>query len=103
MPFATETELTPTVKIRVQYYALLRELMARDVEDVDVPCTLTVSGLLEFLRARHLVLREDRRAGAVLDSCACAINMIYVDDDEDGKRTFREGDEVALIPPVSGG
>lgn len=39
----------------------------------------------------------------VLDSCALAVNYEYVDLGADLDHQISEGDEVALIPPVSAG
>ena len=103
MPFATEAELEPTVKIKPLYFASLRDALTRDAEEADVPASLRVLDLLSWLRKRHPLLESDKRASAVLNSCACAINMDYIDDSTDKERCFANGDEVALIPPVSGG
>ena len=45
---------------------------------------------------------------AVLDSCAVTVNLEYVDVKEDNDKEkvgveIKEGDEVAIIPPVSSG
>jgi molybdopterin converting factor small subunit len=39
----------------------------------------------------------------VLVSCAVTVNLEYVDLDEGGAVTIKDGDEVAIIPPVSSG
>ncbi|KAF1846325.1 Molybdopterin synthase sulfur carrier subunit [Cucurbitaria berberidis CBS 394.84] len=63
------------------------------------------------VRARDLfALLEERYPGIgekVLSSCAVTVNLEYVDaggdDAEDAGRVIKEGDEVAIIPPVSSG
>ncbi|KAF2668956.1 hypothetical protein BT63DRAFT_424684 [Microthyrium microscopicum] len=48
---------------------------------------------------------EDQYPGItdkVLSSCAITVNLEYVDKDE-APVTIKEGDEVAIIPPVSSG
>ena len=45
---------------------------------------------------------------AVLESCAVTVNLEYVDVEEENGReragvVIKEGDEVAIIPPVSSG
>ena len=45
---------------------------------------------------------------AVLGSCAVTVNLEYVDVEEEGGKekagvVINEGDEVAIIPPVSSG
>ena len=62
-------------------------------------------------RARDVfVVLEERYPGIrskVLSSCAMTVNMEYVDvgedDAEDADKQIVEGDEVAIIPPVSSG
>jgi len=39
----------------------------------------------------------------VLDSCALTVNLEYVDLDDLEEEMIKEGDEVAIIPPVSSG
>lgn len=51
-------------------------------------------------------LLEDRYPGIthkVLDSCALTINLEYVDLNDLEEEMIKEGDEVAIIPPVSSG
>lgn len=63
------------------------------------------------IRARDLfTLLEERYPGIgekVLSSCAVTVNLAYVDvEEEDGEHVdseIKEGDEVAIIPPVSSG
>jgi molybdopterin converting factor small subunit len=63
------------------------------------------------VRARELfAMLEERYPGIkdrVLSSCAMTVNLGYVDVDEDGAedadKEIGEGDEVAIIPPVSSG
>ena len=49
---------------------------------------------------------EDKYPGIrhkVLDSSALTINLNYVGLDENPEQAIKEGDEVAIIPPVSAG
>jgi molybdopterin synthase catalytic subunit/molybdopterin converting factor small subunit len=52
-----------------------------------------VAGLMARLRA------EGRIAGAALDAAAVAVNQKYAK----GEQVLADGDEVAILPPVSGG
>lgn len=79
------------MKIKVRLYATLRKYMP-DVPsgqsvDVTVPDGATVGDLLDTLG----VPRDDMRT--------CYVASIYRTPDY----TLREGDEVALFPPVGGG
>lgn len=49
---------------------------------------------------------EDRYPGIkerVLNSCALTVNLEYVEVNADESDIIKEGDEVAIIPPVSSG
>ena len=52
--------------------------------------------MFQLLESRHPRLKQKK----ILSSVAVAINLEYVDLEE-GR--IRAGDEVAIIPPVSGG
>ena len=63
------------------------------------------------VKARDLFARLEERypgiKGKVLASCAVTVNLAYIDIDEedaaDLDMEIKEGDEVAIIPPVSSG
>jgi molybdopterin synthase sulfur carrier subunit len=85
------------VKIRILYFARLREALGLASEQVTLPDDITTTGaLLGWLRQRggdwaeHLA--EDR-----------AFRMAVNQDMADGGTVLSEGDEVALFPPVTGG
>ena len=69
-----------------------------------LPAPLTLGKLFGELESRHAGIKPK-----ILDSCLVTINLEYVDvpndgeDGEDGEVVINEGDEVAIIPPVSSG
>ncbi|MCJ1401371.1 hypothetical protein MMC11_004583 [Xylographa trunciseda] len=70
-----------------------------------IPAPLEASKLFEILEERYPGFRKK-----VLSSCAVTINLEYVDiekepEDDTSKvdQVIQEGDEVAIIPPVSSG
>lgn len=77
----------------MRLFASFREAVGQSVVEVEAPEGLTVSSLLDMLAARYPALDRLIRQAMV------AVNMEYVGPD------FRlhANDEVALIPPVSGG
>ncbi|HKK08944.1 MAG TPA: molybdopterin converting factor subunit 1 [Gemmatimonadota bacterium] len=79
-----------TVSVRVRFFALLRERAGCDERRVQVPTGSTVGDLLERLAGEI----PDMPAGV-----AAAVDRAYASRD----RALRGGEEVALIPPVSGG
>lgn len=79
------------MNVTVRCFASVRELLGTEVLEIDLPEGTTV----ERLRAR---LAEDAPEIARLP-LAYAVNQDYA---EPG-RALRDGDEVAFIPPISGG
>lgn len=80
------------MKIRVRYFASLAELAGTDSETLDAPEGSTPASLWDEARARHPELRAAARP-------AFARNGEYVEPET----ILSDGDEVALLPPVSGG
>jgi MoaE-MoaD fusion protein len=81
------------MKISVLFFGVLKDVLGRSVEAVDLP---------EGARVREVLLhyaREAPRFEAMVPSLAISVNQEYSRPD----RALREGDEVALLPPVSGG
>ena len=66
-----------------------------------LPAPLPISKLFDILESRYPGIKQK-----VLGSCAVTVNLDYVDVEEDGRAPdlmINEGDEVAIIPPVSSG
>lgn len=66
-----------------------------------LPAPLPLSKLFGVLEERYKGIREN-----VLESSLVTLNLTYVDVDEEGDgegTVIKEGDEVAVIPPVSSG
>lgn len=77
--------------ITVQAFAGAREILGRR-RDVDLPSPATVGDLWRLLCEAHPQLAEFKLRGL-------ALNREYVELDA----PLADGDEVAIIPPVSGG
>lgn len=77
-------------RVRVQYFAILREHAGCGAEDVDTGAA-TAAELFEELSARHRFPR--------LPPLKVAIN----DEFRDWSSRIAEGDAVVFIPPVAGG
>lgn len=80
------------IRVTVRFFARFRELAGRAEETVELPSGASVDDLVERLRASGGL--ED-----LPDRPAVAVNLEYAPR---GRR-LRDGDEVALIPPVAGG
>ncbi|WP_263417514.1 MoaD/ThiS family protein [Terriglobus albidus] len=77
--------------MRVLYFGVLKELFACPSEDVEVETGCNVGALRKVFHGRmpHTAWK----------SMAIAVNQEYAGDEV----LLHEGDEVALLPPVSGG
>jgi molybdopterin converting factor small subunit len=81
------------MKVRVQFYAQLRDLAGVQALDVDLAEDAQVSDLLEKLYAKFPGLR-DRAKGILVGA-----GVEFVDRDH----KLRPSDEIAVMPPVQGG
>lgn len=81
------------IAIRARFFARLREQTGTESESVEVQPGSSVGQLYEVLRARHPALEADPNA------VRAAINQQFADWSD----TVSDGDEIAFIPPVSGG
>lgn len=81
------------MRIRLRFFASLRERMGRGEEDYDAPDGATVETVWAELKRRHPDLAD------IEGALAFAVAQEYVDR----QHPLRENDELALIPPVSGG
>lgn len=79
--------------VRVLYFARVREALGLDSEDVEVTDGATVQDVLESLVSRHDIVR------VLLPALRTGVNDRYAARDT----TLRDGDEIALLSPVSGG
>ena len=81
------------MNIKVLFFGQLRELVGASEESVELPAGASVGDLISHYQERVPRLGEFR------PSLAVAVNQEYAD----AAAALRAGDEVAFIPPVSGG
>ena len=81
------------MRVRVLFFGMLKEMAGFSAEEVELPAGSSVRDLLASYEARVAKLRDS------LPSLAIAVNQEYASPDV----VLRDGDEVALLPPVSGG
>ena len=82
------------MEVRVRLFAVLRERAQRDEVTLELPEGATVADALDALRSVDGLGPALERLSVVM-----AVNRGYAED----HLRLSEGDEVALIPPVSGG
>jgi molybdopterin converting factor subunit 1 len=78
--------------LHILNFGVARDLVGADVWALEVPDAVTVGGLKEHILAAHPRFQS-------LKSLMIAVNAEYGAEDA----VLKETDEIALIPPVSGG
>jgi sulfur-carrier protein len=85
------------MKVKVLYFASVREKLGRDAEELDLPAGVaTVAGLRKHLRGRGGAWAEALAEGKLLRT---AVNQ----DMAQASVALKGGDEIAFFPPVTGG
>ncbi|WP_353063508.1 MoaD/ThiS family protein [Tunturibacter psychrotolerans] len=79
--------------MRVLYFGVLKDAFGRGDEEMVLAEGASVADLITACRGRYA------GAGKIWDSMAVAVNQEYAR----AEMVLGEGDEVALLPPVSGG
>jgi sulfur-carrier protein len=86
-----------TAVVRILYFARLREALGREGEELVLPEQVAdVATLVNFLRSRGGAWASELRVGKVV---RVAVNQEMAQPGT----PIREGDEIALFPPVTGG
>jgi molybdopterin converting factor subunit 1 len=79
--------------VKINYFAAIRDIIGTDETTLEIPAGTTVESLVRILSDRYAGVRP------WVPYIRVAINRTYADLDTE----IRPGDEVAVIPPVSGG
>lgn len=80
------------MKVTILAFGIAKEIFGNVSQKVDLQKGTTVAELKSRIRTDYPELRE-------LSSCLIAVNDEYAEDD----LTLHPEDEIAVIPPVSGG
>jgi len=81
------------MKIKVLYFGVLAHNLGQESTAIELPDNASVADAVETLSRAHDVL------GRYRSRLAYAVNLEYVS----ATQKLKDGDELALIPPVSGG
>ncbi len=85
------------MKVKVLYFASVREKLGKDAEELDLPADIaTIAGLRTHLCARGGAWADALAEGRLLRT---ALNQDMVQP----AAAIKAGDEVAFFPPVTGG
>ncbi len=83
------------MRIKVSYVALIADVVGKREEVIDVGDGITLSGLLNHIMSKYPKLKElskEVRVTAVVNSVSTELSQV-----------LKEGDEVVILPPASGG
>ena len=81
------------MKIVVKYFALFRDITGTDQDTVVIAEGVSVSELLETIRTKYPDMEKTKRDVLV------SVNRNFATHEV----KLKDGDEVAIFPPVSGG
>lgn len=81
------------MKIRAEFYSRLKEIVGASVLEMSLPQNATVGDLFERLKGSYPELRDFGK------SILFGIGVEFVDPNHE----LKEGDTVAIMPPVQGG
>ena len=84
------------MRVKVLVFGVLKDLLGVTTEELQVPQGSTVGDLLRILESRTSNVTMEPK---MWSSVAVAVNREY----SSAAVVLCEGDEVALLPPVSGG
>lgn len=89
----------PKGHFNVLYFASANSFTSREYDALPAP--LPIGKLFDALDEKYSGIKDK-----ILSSCLVTVNLNYVDvpsSDSEGALVIQEGDEVAIIPPVSSG
>ena len=81
------------MKVTVRYFAICRQMFNRDEEDIDLPEGAILQDVLDQLKDEKPEISE------LFETMQMSVNWQYADHET----KLSNNDEVALIPPVTGG
>ncbi|MEI6332514.1 MAG: MoaD/ThiS family protein [Pseudanabaena sp. ELA645] len=93
MKIMDQEPLSENIYVKVKLFAIFQEVFATDEMQITLEAAAPVSRIFDHLVSQHPNLERWRSLTRY------AVNLNFVQPD----RVLDNGDEVALIPPVSGG
>ncbi|KAE9381328.1 hypothetical protein N431DRAFT_3783 [Stipitochalara longipes BDJ] len=93
------TSKAPPGHFKILYFGPAENHTSKPSEDLPAP--LPIAKLFSTLEEKYGGIKTK-----LLESCLITVNLEYVDipeDENDEAMVIQEGDEVAIIPPVSSG
>ena len=91
--FPNNQKMTAIVRIRILYFATVRDATGIKMESIDLSKDTTISEMLSKISMIYPKLKH------ILNNIQISVNYRIVDFNT----VLKDGDEVALLPPISGG
>ncbi|KAI7869725.1 hypothetical protein BDF14DRAFT_1779997 [Spinellus fusiger] len=85
-------------QVTVLYFAAVRDITCQHSQQVTLPKDSSLTHL-----TTHLLSLYGEPLAKLLETCLYAVNMDYIEKEKEVTTLLTAGDEVAIIPPVSGG
>lgn len=93
-----------TIKVKILFFASARELAGVQETSAEIPLSDAAGGdHLSVKEVRDYLGKEYAGLAPIIADVTLALNMEYVVRDRETSLVVRSGDEIALIPPISGG
>ena len=80
------------MNVRILLFGVTKEIVGSSTLELDISSDGSVESMLSDLKGRYPAFKK-------LNSLMVAVNSEYADNNQ----MLKENDEIALIPPVSGG
>ena len=81
------------MKVKVKYFAVCRQMFNRDEEEMELPEGAILQDILDQLK------KEKPEIAEMFEVMQMSVNWQYADNET----KLSDEDEIALIPPVTGG
>lgn len=94
------------MKITMRFFTILKDITKKNKEELEVPHTTTISDLLSLLAKKYgpqfknYIYDQDGQTNSHLQFL---VNWTNITTLNEFKTRLNEHDEIAIIPPVSGG
>lgn len=85
------------MRVRVRYFALVKDVTSKDMEELNTECE-TVNCLLNELERRY-----GPKFRSLLQGQVSGVKVFTLVNGKMNVDTIREGDEIAILPPPAGG
>ncbi len=81
------------MKVKVLYFSSIKDRIKKREEVLEIPENTAVSQFIEIIKQKHPEISD------LIDKVMIAVNEEYTSNET----RLKEGDIIAIIPPVSGG